>query len=157
MFVCLFGFKTGMWSSISEPVLHWSCEGGWGWWLWQLQCVNSSPYMTYFNTIIKLTSGVSKISSLCRPPSLLARLGWGSGGLRGVGSSDVGVGGGSGVLARGGVPVLVLLVWVRLPGLGGGLLSLLAYLCWGGCGIRGVGSSGVGVGGGAGVLVFWSL
>ena len=60
-------------------------------------------------------------------------------------------------MARGGVPVLVLLVGVCLPGLGDGLLSLLAYLGWGRCGIRGVGSSRVGVGEGAGVLVLRSL
>ena len=60
---------------------------------------------------------------------ILDVLGWGRGGLRGVVSSGVGAGGGSGVLAWGGVSVLILLVWVRLTSLGGGLLSLLAYLC----------------------------
>ena len=89
--------------------------------------------------------------------SLLAYLGWGRYGTWGVGSSGVGVGRGSGVLARGGVPVLVLLVGVCLPGLGDGLLSLTAYLGLGRCGIRGVGSSRVGVGEGAGVLVLRSL
>ena len=74
-----------------------------------------------------------------------------------MGSSGVGVGGGSGVLARGSVPVLDLLVGVCLPGLGDGLLSLLAYLGWGRCGIRGVGSSMVGVEDGSGVLVLRSL
>ena len=84
-------------------------------------------------------------------PSLSAYLGWGRCGLRGVGSSEVGVGEGAGtlfllslrdslgsgrlpawgVLARGGAPVVVLLVGVRRLGLGGGLLSLLAGLCWG--------------------------
>ena len=78
----------------------------------------------YFKTM----SGVSKICSLGRPPSLLARLGWGRCGLRGLGSSGVGVGEESGVLGRGSVPVLVLLMGVRLPGLGDGLLFLLARL-----------------------------
>ena len=65
--------------------------------------------------------------------------------------------GGTGVLARGGVPVLVLLVGVCLPGLGDELLSLLAYLGWGRCGIQGVCSSRVWVRYGAGVLVLRSL
>ena len=60
--------------------------------------------------------------------SLLAYLGWGRCGLRGLGSNGFGVEGESGVLARGSVPVLVLLVGVCLPGLGNGLLSLSAYL-----------------------------
>ena len=38
----------------------------------------------------------------------------------------------------------------------GGLLSPLAYLGWGRCGLQGVGSSGVGVGKGVGVLVLRS-
>ena len=66
-----------------------------------------------------------------------------------MGSSGVGVGEGAGVLvlrslrgalgferlpawgvlARGGVPVMVIGVGVRYPGLWGVLLSLLAYLC----------------------------
>ena len=79
----------------------------------------------YFKT---KTSGVSKISSLGRPPSLLARLGWGRCGLLGVGSSGVRVGGGSSVLVRGNVLILVLLVGVCLHALGDGLLSLSAYL-----------------------------
>ena len=41
----------------------------------------------------------------------MARLGWGSVGLRGIGSSSVGVGGGSGILAWGGVTVPVLVLW----------------------------------------------
>ena len=81
--------------------------------------------MTYFNTIIKLTLSGSKISSLRRPPSLLAHFGRGRHGLWGMGSSGVGVGEGSDVLARGGVPVLVLLMGVRFPGLGMGFFS-----CW---------------------------
>ena len=57
----------------------------------------------------------------------------------------------------GGAPVLVLVVGVYLPGLGDGLLSLLAYLGLGQCGIPAVGSLGVGVREGAGVLVLRSL
>ena len=114
--------------------------------------------MTYYNTIFKTkTSGVFKISSLGRPPSLLACLSWGRFGLRGVGSSGVGVGKGSGVFTRGGVPVLVLVVRVYFLGLWDGLLSLSAYLGVGRCGIQGVGSLGVVVREGAGVLVLQSL
>ena len=74
-----------------------------------------------------------------------------------MGSSGVRVGGGSGVLSRGGVPVLILLAGVCLPGLGDGPLSLLVYLGWGRCRIRVVGSSWVGVEEGSGVLVLRSL
>ena len=73
-----------------------------------------------------------------------------------MGSSGVGVGGGPSVLARGGVPVLVLLMGVRLPGLGDGLPFLLARLGWGGRGIQGVCLIRVGFGEGAGVLVLRS-
>ena len=74
-----------------------------------------------------------------------------------MGSSSVAVGGGSGVLTRGSVTVLVLLAVVCLPGFGNGPLSLLLYLGWGRCRIRGVGSSRVGVKEGSGVLVLRSL
>ena len=74
-----------------------------------------------------------------------------------MGSNGFGIGGGSGVLARGGVPVLALLVGVRLPDLGDGLLFLLAYLGWGRHGIQGLCSSRVGFRDGASVLVLRSL
>ena len=109
--------------------------------------------MTYFITIKKPLLGVSKISSLLRPPFLLALLGWGRGGLRGVGSCGVGVGGGSGVLAWGSVPVLVLLMGLRLPCLGDGLPFLLSRLGWERRGIQGVFSIMVGFRAGAADLV----
>ena len=83
-------------------------------------------------------------------------MGWGRCGLRGLGSSGVGAGEGVGVLvlwslrgtlgfeclpawgalAQGGAPVIFLRVGARPSSLGGGLLFLLAYLCWGGGGLR---------------------
>ena len=93
-----------------------------------------------------------------RPASLPAgALGLWKRWARGVGSSGVKVGGGSGVLAWGGVPVLVLLVGVPLPGLRNGLLFLLAQLGWGGRGIQGMCSIRVGFGDVAGILVLRSL
>ena len=59
------------------------------------------------------------------------------------------------VLARGGVPVVLLRVGSVsfFFGPGGGLLSPLAYLGWGICGLWGAGSGWVGVGEGVGVSV----
>ena len=74
-----------------------------------------------------------------------------------MGSSGVGVGGVFGVLAWGGVPVLVLLAGVPFPGLGDGTLFLLARLGWRGRGIQDVSSIRVGLGDVAGFLVLLFL
>ena len=103
--------------------------------------------MTFFNTIIKLLN----IKCFLKPFTKSACL---SAGVLGLGKMWAGEGAGVlvlrslrgalgfdclpawGALARGGAPVIALRVGVRRPGLGDRLLSLLAYLCWGGGGLR---------------------